>query len=87
MDLLALAVPFFLLTLVIEMIVDRIRGTGHFRGNDVINSLSAGTLSTTFGYFSRVMPAAIWAYVLRDFSVFEIDPHNHKAGVRACADR
>lgn len=73
MDLLALAVPFFLLALIIEMIVDRARGTGHFRGNDVINSLSAGTLSTTFGYFTRLMPAAIWAYILRDFAVFDID--------------
>lgn len=73
MDLLALAVPFFLLALIIEMVVDRVRNTGHFRGNDVINSLSAGTLSTTFGYFTRLMPAAIWAYILRDFSLFDID--------------
>lgn len=73
MDLLALAVPFFLLALIIEMIVDRVRGTGYLRGNDMINSLSAGTLSTTFGYFTRLLPAVIWAYILRDFAVFDID--------------
>jgi len=31
MDLLALAVPFFLLALLLELIVDRIRGTGLMR--------------------------------------------------------
>ena len=73
MDLLALAIPFFLLALAVELIVDRVRGTGHFRANDAINSLSAGTLSTTFGYFTRLLPAAIWAYVLQDFAIFEMD--------------
>jgi len=74
MDLLALAVPFFLLALLIELIVDRVRGTGYFRRNDAINSLSAGTLSTTFGYFTRLLPAAIWAFILSDFAIFDIDP-------------
>ena len=49
MDLLALAVPFFLLALIIELAVDRVRGTGYFRANDAINSLSVASLSTTFG--------------------------------------
>ena len=73
MDLLALAIPFFLLALAVELIVDRVRGTGYFRANDAINSLSAGTLSTTFGYFTRLFPAAIWAYVLQDLAIFEMD--------------
>jgi len=74
MDLIALAVPFFLLALLAELAVDRIRGTGHYRTNDAINSLSAGTLSTTLGYFTRLLPAAIWGLVLQDLAVFEIDP-------------
>ena len=41
MDLLALAVPFFLLAMLLELIVDRVRGTGYYRTNDAINSLSA----------------------------------------------
>jgi sterol desaturase/sphingolipid hydroxylase (fatty acid hydroxylase superfamily) len=72
MDLLALAVPFFLLALVVELVVDRFRGTGYFRSNDAINSLSAGTLSTTFGYFTRMLPAAIWAFILQDFAIFDV---------------
>ena len=73
MDLLALAVPFFLLALVVELVVDRFRGTGYFRSNDAINSLSAGTLSTTFGYVTRLLPAAIGAYILQDFAIFDVD--------------
>ena len=37
MDLLALAVPFFLLALLLELGVDRVRGTGYYRANDAIN--------------------------------------------------
>jgi sterol desaturase/sphingolipid hydroxylase (fatty acid hydroxylase superfamily) len=74
MDLIALAVPFFLLALLLELAVDKARGTGYYRSNDAINSLSAGTLSTTLGYFTRLLPAVIWAYVLQNFALLEVDP-------------
>jgi sterol desaturase/sphingolipid hydroxylase (fatty acid hydroxylase superfamily) len=74
MDLIALAVPFFLLALLIELAIDRYRGSGLYRVNDAINSLSAGTLSTTIGYFTRLLPAVIWAYVLQNFAVIDVDP-------------
>jgi sterol desaturase/sphingolipid hydroxylase (fatty acid hydroxylase superfamily) len=73
MDLIALAVPFFLIALLIELAVDRARGSGHYRTNDAINSLSAGTLSTTIGYFTRFIPAVIWAFVLQNFALIEVD--------------
>jgi sterol desaturase/sphingolipid hydroxylase (fatty acid hydroxylase superfamily) len=74
MDLIALAVPFFLLALLGELAVDRIRGTGFYRANDAISSLGAGTLSTTLGYFTRLLPAVIWGYVLQNFALIEVDP-------------
>jgi sterol desaturase/sphingolipid hydroxylase (fatty acid hydroxylase superfamily) len=73
MDLIALAIPFFLIALLLELAVDRVRGTGHYRTNDAINSLSAGTLSTTIGYFTRLMPAVIWAFVLQNFALVKVD--------------
>ncbi len=73
MDLIALAIPFFLLALAGELLLDRVRGTGYYRANDAINSLSAGTLSTTFGYFTRILPATIWAFVLQHFALLEVD--------------
>lgn len=74
MDLIALAVPFFLLALLGELAVDKIRGTGFYRANDAISSLGAGTLSTTLGYFTRLLPAVIWGYVLQNFALVEVDP-------------
>jgi sterol desaturase/sphingolipid hydroxylase (fatty acid hydroxylase superfamily) len=73
MDLLAIAVPFFLLALLLELAIDRWRGSGFYRTNDALNSLGAGTLSTTLGYFTKLLPAAIWAWVLEDLALFDID--------------
>ncbi|MBT8084244.1 MAG: sterol desaturase family protein [Woeseia sp.] len=72
MDLIALAVPFFLLALLIELAVDRWRGTGYYRLNDAINSLSAGALSTTIGYFTKLLPILIWGSVLQHLALFDI---------------
>lgn len=73
MSLIALAVPFFLLALVLEIVLDRVRGTQYYRVNDAINSLSAGTLSTSFGYFTRLIPVAIYGLFLQHLAVFEMD--------------
>ena len=73
MDLIALAVPFFLLALLVELAVDRLRGTGHYRTNDAINSLSAGTLDVTTGYFTKLLPGVIWAYVFQNFALIDVD--------------
>jgi len=69
MDLIALAVPFFLLALLLELIVDRVRSSGYIRANDAINSLSAGTLSTTGRYFTGFIGLFFWGYVLQNFSI------------------
>jgi len=72
MDLIALAVPFFLLALLLELIVDRVRSRGFFRANDAINSLSAGTLSTTGGYFTGFIGLFFWGYALENFSMIDM---------------
>jgi sterol desaturase/sphingolipid hydroxylase (fatty acid hydroxylase superfamily) len=72
MDLIALAVPFFLLAIIIELIVDRARHKGLFRANDAINSLSAGILSTTTGYFTKFLKFIIWGYVLQNFALIDM---------------
>ncbi len=74
MDLIALAIPFFLLALLLELAIDKFRGTGLYRPNDAINSLGAGALSTTTGYFTRLMPGIIWAWVLQDFALIDVNP-------------
>ncbi len=67
MDLLAVAVPFILLALLLELIVDRVRSSGYYRMNDAINSLSAGTLSTTFSYFTRFAQVFIFGFPISYF--------------------
>mgnify|MGYP001825471248 CR=1 FL=1 len=49
MDLIALAVPFFLLAIIIELIVNAWRSAGVYRRNESINSIRAGMIDTTTG--------------------------------------
>ena len=72
MDLIALAVPFFLLALIIELIVDWRRKTGYYRSNDAINSISAGMLDTTLGYFTKFLPLLGWGFAIQHLAVFEM---------------
>ena len=72
MDLIALAVPFFLLALLLELAIDRVRGSGLYRANDAINSLSAGILSTTFGYVTKLLPLIAWGFVLKNFALIDM---------------
>ena len=74
MDLIAIAVPFFMLALVMELIIDWRKGSGLYRSNDAINSLSAGILSTTIGYFTRFLPLIAWGFVLRNFALIDMQP-------------
>lgn len=73
MDLIALAIPFFLLLLVLEITLDRVRKTHFYRLNDAINSLSVGTLSTLFGYVTKLLPLAIYGLVLQHLAVFKME--------------
>lgn len=71
MNLIALAVPFFLLALLLELTLDRVKKTGYYRSNDAINSLSAGILSESTGYFTKLVQYTIWAFVLSNLALFE----------------
>jgi len=72
MDLIALAVPFFLLALLVELFIDRRGHTGFYRSNDAVNSLSAGILSTTTGYFTKFVSLILWGLVLQNFALIDM---------------
>ncbi len=72
MTLIAFAVPFFLLALIVEFAIDRWKGTGFYRGNDAINSLSAGILSESTGYFTKFLQYTIWGLVLSNLALFDM---------------
>jgi len=71
-DLLALAVPFFLLAILVELAVSGVRKLGLFRLNDAVNSLSVGILNGTFGYFTKLVSLLIWGFVLERFAVIDM---------------
>jgi len=85
MNLIALAVPFFLLALLLELAVDRFRRTGYYRSNDAINSLSAGILSESTGYFTKFLQYTIWGLVLSNFALFDIERSWFDASVSGIA--
>lgn len=72
MDLIALAVPFFLLALIIELFVDLRRKTGYYRSNDAINSISAGMLDTSLGYFTKIVPMLGWGFAIQHLAIVEM---------------
>jgi sterol desaturase/sphingolipid hydroxylase (fatty acid hydroxylase superfamily) len=72
MDLIALAVPFFIASIAVELGFDRARGRGLYRSSDAINSLSLGMLSSTTGYFTALLKLLIWGLVLENFAAFNM---------------
>ena len=72
MNLLAQAGPFFILAVVIELIIDRLRGSGFYRANDAINSISTGMLYITSGYFTKLISLVAWGFVLQNFALIDM---------------
>jgi alkylglycerol monooxygenase len=65
MDLIVYAIPAFLILLLAEILLDRRRGTGYYRLNDAIASISTGLLSQTTAFATRFVGflayATLWA--------------------------
>lgn len=72
MDLLSLAVPFFLAAIVIELIVDRVTGKGFIRFNDAIGSLATGAYNSTTGIFTKLIGIGIYGIVLEHFALWRM---------------
>jgi sterol desaturase/sphingolipid hydroxylase (fatty acid hydroxylase superfamily) len=72
MDLIAKAVPFFLLAIIIELAVNHYRRAGVYRSNDAINSISAGMLDTTLGYFTKFLPLLGWGFVMQNLALIDM---------------
>jgi sterol desaturase/sphingolipid hydroxylase (fatty acid hydroxylase superfamily) len=72
MDLLAQAGPFFILAVIIELIIDKLRGSGFYRANDAINSISTGILYITSGYFTKFISLVAWGFALQNFALIDM---------------
>lgn len=71
MALILLAIPFFILLILIELFVDHYRGTGYYRLNDSIASLNAGILSRVTVIFWKLAPVVIYIYVYEHSALAE----------------
>jgi sterol desaturase/sphingolipid hydroxylase (fatty acid hydroxylase superfamily) len=69
MDLVPYAIPFFLLAIGLELVWDRYRGTHYYRGNDAINSLSLGVLSTTSKLVLVDIAGRVYGWVQSDLAI------------------
>ncbi|MCG8369069.1 MAG: sterol desaturase family protein [Proteobacteria bacterium] len=85
MDLIALAVPFFLAAILVELFVNWRKNAGYYRSNDAINSISAGMLDTTLGYFTKFLPLIGWGFVLQNFRLIDMPLEWFDASARGIA--
>lgn len=72
MNLIAQAAPFFILATLVEILIDKVRGSGLYRSNDAINSLSTGMIYLTSGYFTKFLSLLVWGFVLQHFAIFDM---------------
>jgi len=72
MDLIAIAVPFFLALILAEFIYGIIRGRNTYRLNDTINSLSMGSLSSLSGLMIVGGSALIYEFVVNAFALTQL---------------
>jgi sterol desaturase/sphingolipid hydroxylase (fatty acid hydroxylase superfamily) len=74
MDLLPYAAPFFLLAIMVELLIDRARGTGYYRLNDAITSLGTGVLAPTTALFTRaLLPYAISSHYATSWNITVVE--------------
>jgi sterol desaturase/sphingolipid hydroxylase (fatty acid hydroxylase superfamily) len=67
------AVPLFFLLIVIELVLEKLKGTDYYRVNDSINSLTAGVLSRMTGIVKQLFPLAVYALVYDQLALFQIE--------------
>lgn len=69
-----LAIPFFLLAIVVELIVTVVLKKNYYRLNDAISDLSCGIVSQLVGLFIKFFTVGIYAYVEMNHSIQHYTP-------------
>jgi alkylglycerol monooxygenase len=67
------SIPFFFLLIILELMLEKIRGTDYYRMNDSINSLTAGVLSSMTGIIKKLFPLTIYVLVYEQLALFQLD--------------
>jgi alkylglycerol monooxygenase len=72
MNVILYAVPFFFLLILIELLLEKNKGTDYYRVNDSINSLTAGVLSRMTGIVKQLLPLTIYVVAYEQLAMFQI---------------
>ena len=71
-DLILYAIPFFIITLIIEIIVDARARSNSYETKDAITSISMGLGNVFLGFISKVLVFAVFFYLYDNFRLFTI---------------
>ena len=74
MNIILYAIPFFFLLIIIELIMEKTKGTDYYRVNDSINSLTAGVLSRMTAIIKQLFPLTIYVVAYEQLALFELEP-------------
>ncbi len=72
MNIILYAIPFFFLLIAIELVAEKVKGSGYYRVNDAINSLSMGVLSRMTGIMKQLIPLTIYTLVYQYVALFSL---------------
>jgi len=76
MNFVPLAVPFFLLLILIELCWGWLKGNNTYRVNDSINSLSMGLLSTVTKFVFLNIGLLVFSSIEHNHAVWSFEPSN-----------
>jgi len=74
MNIILMAIPLFLLLIVIELIVDYYRGTHYYRFNDFISSINIGIFSRITGILKSATAFSVYYLLYQHYALFKLDP-------------
>lgn len=73
MDFILLAIPFFLILIISEIIADRVKGSGYYKFNDALSSLNLGILSRVTGILKAAIPLSAYYWLYHNYAFLELD--------------
>ncbi len=71
-DFITLAIPAFLILILVEALISKVKKFGYYDYHDSVNDLSAGILSQVTGVFGKVVMVGLYLYVYEHWRIFEI---------------
>jgi sterol desaturase/sphingolipid hydroxylase (fatty acid hydroxylase superfamily) len=74
MNIILMAIPLFLLLIIIELIVDFYRGTQYYRFNDFISSINIGIFSRVTGILKSATAFSVYYVFYQHYAFFKFEP-------------